>query len=269
MNVSPQEFAAIEALDFEQIKNKLMHRDGGKGWSRERVDAAEREYRRFLFLMKKYPDELTAPSMEVDRFWHQHILDTAKYARDCEAVFGYFLHHYPYLGLGGEEDETLRQQAGQRMRDLYEQNFGAVATAEAPARAASASESAFCTVTQAMTPAADAVLVNDAAYCTVPNQRARAAVAQPAYCTVTSPDKPALAAGTAFCTVTAAPAYCTVTAAPAYCTVTAAPAYCTVTAAPAYCTVTAEAAYCTVTSGTAVARAGKRGASNRELEALH
>ena len=65
----------------------------------------ELEYRRFLTLMKKYPHEQTSPLVDVDMFWHYHILDTMKYAADCEAVFGYFLHHFPYVGMRGEEDE--------------------------------------------------------------------------------------------------------------------------------------------------------------------
>lgn len=118
---------AISRLDLEPVKRKLM-RDKARGvWSRERVDAAERDYRRFLFLVKAFPNELAAPSMDVDRFWHYHIVDTAKYARDCEDVFGYFLHRYPYLGMGSEDDASTRLQAGMRMRELYAAVFGSTA----------------------------------------------------------------------------------------------------------------------------------------------
>lgn len=115
---------AITCLNLDPIKRKLMRGKPGAAWSRERTEAAEREYRRFLFLVKMFPNELAAPSMDVDRFWHHHIVDTAKYARDCEAVFGYFLHRYPYLGMGGEEDANKRLQAGARMRELYREIFG-------------------------------------------------------------------------------------------------------------------------------------------------
>jgi hypothetical protein len=60
----------------------------------------------------------------VDTFWHYHILDTLKYAEDCQAVFGYFLHHFPYLGLRGEEDLLAHERVGERMRVLYEDTFG-------------------------------------------------------------------------------------------------------------------------------------------------
>jgi hypothetical protein len=122
--MSAIEMESIAALDLEPIKVKLMHKESGEGWSLERATAVEFEYRRFLFLMKKYPNEQTAPLADVDTFWHYHILDTMKYAADCQAVFGYFLHHFPYIGLRGEDDEAAHQRVGQRMRELYEATFG-------------------------------------------------------------------------------------------------------------------------------------------------
>jgi hypothetical protein len=117
-------FNAVMKLDLEPIKTKLMHAASGEGWSQEKADAVEKEYRRFLCLMKMYPDEDTAPLVDVDTFWHYHILDTMKYAADCEQAFGYFLHHYPYVGMRGDDDEQFRLDSGDRMRELYEATFG-------------------------------------------------------------------------------------------------------------------------------------------------
>jgi hypothetical protein len=47
-----------------------------------------------------------------------------KYATDCDAVFGHFLHHFPYIGLRGEDDEAIHHQVGERMKELYEATFG-------------------------------------------------------------------------------------------------------------------------------------------------
>jgi len=117
-------FKAVMELDLDPIKVKLMHVESGEGWSQEKTDAVEKEYRRFLCLMKMYPQEDTAPLVDVDTFWHYHILDTMKYAVDCEQAFGYFLHHYPYVGLRGGDDEQFRLDSGDRMRTLYEATFG-------------------------------------------------------------------------------------------------------------------------------------------------
>jgi hypothetical protein len=114
----------VMELDLDPIKVKLMHMASGEGWSVEKADAVEREYRRFLCLMKLHPNAGMAPLADVDTFWHYHILDTMKYAVDCDRVFGYFQHHDPYVGLDGEEDEQFRLDSGERMRELYEATFG-------------------------------------------------------------------------------------------------------------------------------------------------
>ena len=122
--ISNNDFALIAALDLNPIKTKLMHKESGEGWSPAHANAVEIEYRRFLYLMKAFPHVETAPLVDVDTFWHYHILDTMKYARDCEQAFGYFVHHSPYLGLEGDNPVEMHQQAGERMRELYESTFG-------------------------------------------------------------------------------------------------------------------------------------------------
>ena len=195
--ISTNKMNAVSDLDLEPIKAKLMHAESGEGWSLEHVNAVEPEYRRFLCLMKLYPNEQIAPLVDVDTFWHYHILDTAKYAADCEQAFGYFLHHYPYLGMGSEEDEAQRQAGAERMRTLYEQTFG-----DSYAAAGIQGASAFCAVT-----------------------------AKPAFCAVTAKAAfCAVSAKPAFCAVAAKPAFCAVTAKAAFCAVTAKPAFCAVSA---------------------------------------
>jgi hypothetical protein len=121
---SNAEFNTIAELDLDPIKVKLMHKESGEGWTLEQANAVEFEYRRFLCLMKLFPHEQTAPLFDVDIFWHYHILDTMKYAADCEQIFGYFLHHFPYVGLRGEDDEVTHHRVGVRMQELYEATFG-------------------------------------------------------------------------------------------------------------------------------------------------
>ncbi len=128
--------AAIDRLNLETIKTKLMHHASGEGWSAAHANAVETEYRRFLTLMKLYPNDANAPLVDVDTFWHYHILDTAKYAADCTAAFGYFLHHYPYLGMNGADGEAERAAAGARTAALYATTFGTPLTGPAPAAAA-------------------------------------------------------------------------------------------------------------------------------------
>lgn len=169
-----KELTAIEALDLDAIKRELMHPESGSGWPAERAAAAEREYRRFLYLACKHPDEQISPLADVDTFWHQHILDTRKYAADCSEVFGYFLHHFPYLGLRGGNDAQTRDQVGLRTRALYRQAFGDSEAAVAPntLRAGSycanvAAKSSYC-ATPRTEASYCAATVKAASYCAAP-----------------------------------------------------------------------------------------------------
>ncbi|MEO8152971.1 MAG: hypothetical protein ABI605_07870 [Rhizobacter sp.] len=116
--------AAIEALDLGLIKFKATRQEDGYGWSPAHADKMEQAYKRYLILHAKYPAMTLAPDQDVDRFWHMHILDTRKYAADCETTFGHFVHHFPYLGLRGEDDAKALQSAFAAMQTLYAQEFG-------------------------------------------------------------------------------------------------------------------------------------------------
>ena len=117
-------YKAIAELDFEPIKLKLMHVSFGEGWSKAKVDAVEVEYRRFLYLQYANPEADASPTEDVDTFWHYHILDTVKYAEDCDKAFGYFMHHFPYLGLLDSDAPDAALKAANCTRELYEATFG-------------------------------------------------------------------------------------------------------------------------------------------------
>lgn len=119
-----EQMASIAALDLTPVKAKLMHGESGEGWSLAYAEKMEREYRRFLHLVKQFPDEHVVPLFDVDVFWHYHILHTMKYAADCDLVFGYFLHHDPYSAFESEADESRHHAAGLRLQALYQACFG-------------------------------------------------------------------------------------------------------------------------------------------------
>lgn len=123
---------ALMALDLGPIKFKLASHNDGSGWSVEKVTRVESEYRKFLTLCAEMPGEQIVPSKEVDEMWHTHILDTSKYADDCETIFGFFLHHFPYLGLRGEEDAKALVAASKRTKRLYLDRFGELSPTLSP-----------------------------------------------------------------------------------------------------------------------------------------
>src|SRR6266568_3449097 len=199
-----QVIAAIQALDLDPIKFKLMDPEEGQGWSREYVNQMAIEYKRFLTLSVKYSEETIAPSKDVDKFWHGHILDTMKYAEDCQNVYGYFLHHFPYFGMRGEEDAANLAEAGRTTQRLYEQEFGEAlpsrssdsalcgvakpANVSALCGVARKADSALCGVSK---PALCGVAkpANVSALCGVARKadRARCGVSKPALCGVAKP----------------------------------------------------------------------------------
>lgn len=126
-----QTLAAIAALDLTPIKFKGTRTDDGYGWTPEQADRLELAYKRWLMLHAKYPELTLAPDQDVDHFWHLHILDTRKYAADCEAIFGHFLHHYPYLGLRGDGDEAVLQSTFETTQRLLAEEFGESAASSA------------------------------------------------------------------------------------------------------------------------------------------
>jgi hypothetical protein len=96
--------ARAASLDLSMVRMKMSDPQEGRDWTDAEVDIAEQEYRRFLALHLMYPQVDVVPCGIVDEIWHTHILDTHAYAPDCQEVFGFFLHHFPYFGMRGERD---------------------------------------------------------------------------------------------------------------------------------------------------------------------
>lgn len=114
----------IDAIDFTMVKLKLQDEEEGQGWSTELCDEVEIEYKRFLALKREYPDKDIVPHGAIDHFWHQHILDTEKYAVDCDLIYGKFLHHFPYFGMSGEQDAKNLNDAFEETKIIYKKHFG-------------------------------------------------------------------------------------------------------------------------------------------------
>jgi hypothetical protein len=113
----------LEQLDLEPIAFQLMH-SGEAEWTHQRTMQAIAQYRQFLYLIYLYPNRSLVPTQECDRVWHHHILDTMKYAQDCQMLFGYFLHHFPYFGLRGEGDRQNLHVAFEQTQTLFQEHFG-------------------------------------------------------------------------------------------------------------------------------------------------
>lgn len=102
----------ITSLDLDSVRLRVIDH---LGWSSEKTTQVELEYRRFLYALARNRAEhaISPPTLEVDEFWHQHILNTRKYREDCERVFGHYMDHTP--GLNSEE----QSKADARRRQIY------------------------------------------------------------------------------------------------------------------------------------------------------
>jgi hypothetical protein len=112
----------IRALNLRSVKEKLKDRKGF--WWRvwHDADRLEAEYRQFLYLIATNPGKTVVPwTQDLDDFWHEHILDTEKYAQDCNAALGSFLHHNPHLPKGSSQHDKAFSETRQMYRAAFKE----------------------------------------------------------------------------------------------------------------------------------------------------
>ena len=118
-NVVPE---AIRYLDLSPVKAKMLHPETESDWTEEQFSAAEQEYKKFLTLHLYYPDAVLVPTKNIDEVWHNHILNTVKYQKDCQDLFGSYMHHDPNFGLG-EDDADQLTDFYNTTSELYSEHF--------------------------------------------------------------------------------------------------------------------------------------------------
>ena len=135
---TPVKESTVQLTDFESVQDYIAHIDftllkekltlapdaGGTGWSAAMAAHVEVKYKRWLLLKWKYENVLIPPPMDVDAFWHGHILETQSYWRDSLVLFGKYLHHYPYFGIRGKADREALERAFEDTKRLYQEEYG-------------------------------------------------------------------------------------------------------------------------------------------------
>lgn len=82
----------VTELDLAWIASRLVEK---KEFDRVVAEKAVTEYRTFLQIVVENPTRSVGISALADHAWHMHILDTRRYAEDCQAIAGFFIHHEP------------------------------------------------------------------------------------------------------------------------------------------------------------------------------
>ena len=112
--------SSVAEIDLDPIHELLVNGSNGPRWTPVKASYAIALYRTFLHLCVKYPGERLVPTPDIDTVWHSHILDTRKYQKDCQKLFGKYLHHSPY---GSEDGEEPLQNNFYRTLELVAKEF--------------------------------------------------------------------------------------------------------------------------------------------------
>ena len=103
----PRKRRYIAALDLVPVREKVTKRNG---WDEARARVLEAEYRDFLVLLAENDGRTISPwSDDLDLFWHEHILDTRRYAQDCDRIFGHLIQHDPHIDARPSHHEETRR----------------------------------------------------------------------------------------------------------------------------------------------------------------
>jgi hypothetical protein len=109
----------LHTIELESVKRRLVADNLQNNMDSNFVNRLEEEYRKYLTIILDNPEFDVSPSKCVDEFWHTHILDTRKYANDCEEIFGGYLHHIPL-----DDDKEERNAPYLATLRLYRSTFG-------------------------------------------------------------------------------------------------------------------------------------------------
>lgn len=115
--------ALIDAADLQPVLDRLVSIEG---WSPSEATAVIKQYRNYLFLRKKYPQENLPPSKDIDEAWHAHVLHTEDYRNFCRQVFSneadQYLDHHPHIAKEGSVESL--NKLFERTQALYREEFG-------------------------------------------------------------------------------------------------------------------------------------------------
>src|ERR1700757_4712416 len=106
--------------NLEMAWEKVKANRGSGGVDGQTLETFEVQLEQQLERLHRELREDTYQPLPVrQHLWHQHILDTEKYAADCKALFGRMIHHNPNVLRGSREEKD----AIQKTRRLYTRAF--------------------------------------------------------------------------------------------------------------------------------------------------
>lgn len=118
-----QAIEVTNSWSFDLAIKKLLEAKNGE-WDLNRAEAAVRSYKRYMAVTKALGGVQLVPNGDIDEIWHMHILDTRAYMKDCDELFGEYLHHFPYFGMLGEDNRQQWLDVQSESESLWKRLFG-------------------------------------------------------------------------------------------------------------------------------------------------
>lgn len=120
--VFTEALAIAKTWNFNLAIQKLIE-SSPERWDLVSTKKAVLDYQRYMAVTKALGGIQLVPNADIDEIWHMHILDTRAYMRDCDALFGEYLHHYPYFGMLGEENKRQWLDVQAQSEQLWQRLF--------------------------------------------------------------------------------------------------------------------------------------------------
>jgi hypothetical protein len=120
----PEYLVSARVLNqFYHFESAIFSSEDPIGDERKQMfrDVALKRYKCYLWLLKRYPDMLFVPTMEIEMCWRSHLIRPDKYLKDTERIFGKLLPHVIYPSTALVE---LRQDALANTSLMWKKEFG-------------------------------------------------------------------------------------------------------------------------------------------------
>jgi hypothetical protein len=113
----------IKDLNFVDLRLKLQRK---RGWGEGDALTVEKWYRRFLLALVSNPTVVIVPESCIRHFWHEHILSTKRYERDCGLIFGEALEHVPKCAADPAALRGVLAFTNSLFKNMYSEDYSAL-----------------------------------------------------------------------------------------------------------------------------------------------
>tara|TARA_B100001094_G_C18123787_1_gene768333 strand:- start:993 stop:1448 length:456 start_codon:yes stop_codon:yes gene_type:complete len=112
-------------ITVDLVDKARRSEDMPQGWTDDDSKYHLERYTKWLRLVQKYPGQPFAPTRNIDKMWHLHMLSPVSYIKDCTKLFGCILDHDGGFGALPEEEPALKATF-EKTAELWMKEYGEV-----------------------------------------------------------------------------------------------------------------------------------------------